>query len=53
MKTDHIRNIVLLAKYFYKHTGSIIADVQKALKLDGFDVSDDEVFDIMVKNYDI
>ncbi len=60
MKTDHIRNVVLLAKYFYKHTGSIIADVQKAMELDGFTFKSecpsdnyDDIFETMIKNYDL
>ncbi len=60
MKTDHIRNVVLLAKYFYKHTDSIIADVQKAMELDGFKFKSEypsdnyeDILSTMVKNYDL
>ncbi len=60
MKTDHIRNVALLAKYFYKHTDSIIADVQKAMELDGFKFKSeypsdnyDDIFETMIKNYDL
>ena len=35
MKTSHIKNVVLYAKNFYRHTDNVIKDMQRFMQMDG------------------
>lgn len=35
MKTSHIKNVVLYAKNFYRHTDNVVKDMQRFMQMDG------------------
>ena len=55
MKTSHIKNVVLYAKNFYRHTDDVVKDMQRFMQMDGHSYKSintpEKVWKVMRKDY--
>jgi len=55
MKTSHIKNVVLYAKNFYRHTDDVVKDMQRFMQMDGHSYKSintpEKVWKIMRQDY--
>ena len=55
MKTSHIKNVVLYAKNFYRHTDDVVKDTQRFMQMDGHSYKSintpEKVWKVMRKDY--